>query len=254
MEALIALPSPWLLILIGVVAGVCSGMFGLGGGVVIVPALVALGTPGVAAVGTSVAVVLVNAVVGTVQHRHLGHVDLRRGLAMALGAALLAPLGSLVAAALPEALLRGSFAVMLLGTGIALYRTRHRPARDQRERRVGFLVGVGMGAAGGFLAGLFGIGGGTILVPLQVFAGIPMLSAVGTSLLVIIAGATSALASHFVLGNVHGGAALLIALGGVVGSVVGSRAASRVGNARLRVAFAIVLGVLVVSMAVQTWR
>lgn len=103
---------------IGVATGLYSGFLGVGGGFVIVPALVRfLGFDAKRAVGTSLVSVLVLAVPGTITHYLLGHIDLAIALGLSLGVIPGAMLGARVTAGAKERSVRIAFAVMLMGVG-----------------------------------------------------------------------------------------------------------------------------------------
>jgi uncharacterized membrane protein YfcA len=103
---------------IGVVTGLYSGFLGLGGGFVVVPALVRfLGFDAKRAVGTSLVAVMLLAVPGTVTHCLLGHIDWAIALGMTLGVVPGAMLGARVTARARERTVRIAFALMLLGVG-----------------------------------------------------------------------------------------------------------------------------------------
>jgi uncharacterized membrane protein YfcA len=106
---------------IGAITGVYSGFLGLGGGFVVVPALVRfLGFDAKRAVGTSLIAVLILAVPGTITHYLLGHIDIAIALRMSLGVVPGAMLGARVTAASQEKTVRVGFAVMLLAVGLLL--------------------------------------------------------------------------------------------------------------------------------------
>ena len=240
-------------VLVGVGAGIVAGLFGVGGGIIIVPVLGMFGVSAVQAVGTSVLIVLVNGLSGAVQHGRQGTVALKRAVGLAVGAALMAPLGSLLADWLPDRVLRGLFFVLLIAVGFAM--VRDRGDREPKDGVVLWWAGPLVGALGGFLAGLFGIGGGVVMVPLQVLLlGAGMLSAVGTSLAVMVVSAAAALATHAWCGNVLWLTGAWLAVGGVVGAPVGSRLAQRLGDTRLRLAFVAALSLLALAMLAQTLR
>ena len=241
-------------LLVGFLAGIVAGLFGLGGGVVVVPTLVTLGLPAAEAVGTSLVVVLANGVAGMAQHARQGNVDLRRGVLIAPAAIVMAPVGSWVSDVAPEAGLRGAFAVLLLFLGWRVRRSRDR-ARPESGARSGWWRVPTTGALAGFVGGLFGVGGGVALVPLQMlWLAASALSAVATSLLVMIPSTLAGLVTHASLAHVHWTLGLWIAVGGLVGSPTGARIAQRLGNRRVRIGFAIALVALATSMAVQTAR
>ncbi|MHB1017165.1 MAG: sulfite exporter TauE/SafE family protein [Coriobacteriia bacterium] len=103
---------------IGVATGLYSGFLGVGGGFVVVPALVRLlGFDAKRAVGTSLVAVLVLAVPGTITHYVLGHIDVAIALGLSLGVVPGAMLGARVTARIEERTLKIAFAIMLLGVG-----------------------------------------------------------------------------------------------------------------------------------------
>ena len=77
--------NPALLLLLGVMVGVLSGFFGVGGGFLITGGLLVFGVPPVFAVGTGLALIMGSSIINTLKHRHLGNVDLRLGMLMLVG-------------------------------------------------------------------------------------------------------------------------------------------------------------------------
>jgi len=245
-------PNP-AFVLVGVLAGVTSGLFGLGGGLVVVPVLSALGVSMQEAVGTSLLVVLGNGLASATQHARHGNVHLRRGLAMALGAVPAAAGASAVAGLLPEVLLSAAFLVMLLCGGVLLLRRKQIAPPSGPDRPVAPWAAPATGALGGTMAGLFGVGGGVFVVPLQVLLlRSTMHAAVGTSLVVVSASALVALVAHAAQGHVMWWVGGLTALGGFVGAPLGVRVAQWLSDRRLRVAFVAFLALLAGTMLVQT--
>ena len=114
------LPSTVVLLLIGIVAGVASGLFGIGGGVLIVPGLVfLLGFSQHAATGTSLAILLPPVGIAAVleYYRH-GNVDLKAAFIVAAALLVGAWLGALIANHLKEEYLRLAFGVFVVGIGL----------------------------------------------------------------------------------------------------------------------------------------
>jgi hypothetical protein len=112
-------------LLIGLAAGVLSGMFGIGGGVVVVPALVVvLGYGQKTATGTSLlALLLPVGALAVVSYARAGHVDVRAGLLIAAGIFTGALLGATFALGRSEATLRRLFAVVLVALAVRLFVT-----------------------------------------------------------------------------------------------------------------------------------
>jgi uncharacterized protein len=117
-----------LVLVIGCLAGVLAGLFGVGGGILFGPTLVlVLGLTQLHAEATSLLAILPTAVVGTWRQRRYGNVDLR--VAAWIGVASIGgvQVGVLIAEALPEHALRRLFGVLLLATAAQLaWRTRAR--------------------------------------------------------------------------------------------------------------------------------
>ncbi len=108
---------------LGVITGLLAGYLGVGGGIVMVPALVLLfGVPQPMAQGTSLAVILVTAPVGALEHARHGNVLGRLVPWLFAGAALGAPFASAIAQSLPHALLARGFAVFLLANALHTWR------------------------------------------------------------------------------------------------------------------------------------
>jgi uncharacterized protein len=173
---------------VGVVAGLLSGLFGVGGGIVLVPLLVlVVGLDPRRAAATSLAAVIPIAVFGLLGYAVRGQVDWVLGLFISLGALLGTLLGTRLLARLPERRLMFGFSTLLLLVAIRLPFAE--PAAIARESLdpVIVLQGVLLGLLSGVLAGLFGVGGGFVIVPAMVLLfGEPAALAKGTSLLVIV--------------------------------------------------------------------
>ncbi|WKZ57370.1 MAG: sulfite exporter TauE/SafE family protein [Bdellovibrionota bacterium] len=109
----------WQLPLIGLVAGVTSGLFGVGGGVIIVPGLMLLlGLSVHMAIGISLAVIIPTAMIGTLRHWQAGNVDLSIAFFLALGAIVGGYLGASLAVALPAVTLKKIFGAFLIVLGL----------------------------------------------------------------------------------------------------------------------------------------
>ena len=116
------------LLAIGFVTGTLSGLLGIGGGVIMVPALVVLfSMPPVIAKGTSVAVIVPSAIVGTIRNRANDNVDLRVGAAIGIAGVISAVIGSVIANSLSDSLSNTMFAILLVSVAILQARTLRRP-------------------------------------------------------------------------------------------------------------------------------
>ena len=116
-----------LAILLGFVAGNLAGFFGVGGGILFVPTLVALGLSQLDAEATSLLAILPTVVAGTWRQRHYGNVKWRTALVLGVSSILGTAAGVQIATSLPEDVLRRLFAVLLLAVAAQLaWRSRRR--------------------------------------------------------------------------------------------------------------------------------
>jgi uncharacterized membrane protein YfcA len=218
-------------VLSGSLVGFALGMFGGGGSILAVPLMVYLvGVPNPhVAIGTSAFAVAINAATGLVDHARHGMVKWRcAGLYSAAGI-----FGALVGSTLGKAFdgqkLLLLFAVLMLVVGVLMVRSRgnlgNAGAECTREKAPKVL---GFGALTGIFSGFFGIGGGFLIVPgLIASTGMPIINAVGSSLVAVCAfGLTTALSYAF-SGLISWPLAVLFIGGGVAGGQLGGFLARR---------------------------
>lgn len=239
---------------IGVLAGFTSGLFGVGGGVVIVPALVMLaGFDQRRAHATSLAAIIVIAAAGVIGYAEAGEVDWAITAAMLVGGLVGAPLGTWALDRLSERTLRLAFAVLLVITAVRLVVGDPVPSDDVAVSGLVPLVGyVGLGFAAGLAAGLMGIGGGIITVPaLTIVAHLPLVMAKGTSLAVIVPTAIVGTLRNRGAGHVDVRVALLVGVGGVVSALAASRLSLDLDPTVSSVLFALLLLFTAARMAQQ---
>lgn len=242
----------------GVFSGVLAGFLGIGGGTVLVPILVTLGTTPVEAVATSSLAIVVTSISGSIQNWRMGHLDFRKVLLLGLPAIATAWLGSIIADRAPSHWLLVAFSVLLL-VNIYLVGVRKRLKTEQAEgSKVAMnptLARLLTGGLAGFLAGIFGIGGGVIMVPLQMLLlGEPIKTAVRTSLGVIIITSISAVVSHAVQANVLFVPGLILGFGGLLGAQVSTRFLPKIPDLWVSRMFSTLLLLLAVYILWQAWN
>ena len=173
------------LIVVGVFGGLLSGAFGVGGGIIMVPLLIWLtGMDQRRAAATSLVAIIPTAVAGTIQYGIQGEVDVVAGLLVAVGGVGGSLIGTKLLRTLSLGWLRWLFIALLVLVAVRLF--FEVPSRDAQlvytPGAVAALVLVGL--VMGVASGLFGIGGGIILVPVLIaMFGLGDLLAKGTSLL-----------------------------------------------------------------------
>lgn len=214
------------IVVVGLAAGFLSGLFGVGGGVLMVPGLVlVLGMAQRRAHGTSLAAIVPIALAGVLGYALAGEVDWVVVLFLVIGSAGLgAFIGTHLLHVLPTRLLAFVFAAVLVATAARLL-TGDGTAAGRGDLTVGTAVGlVAVGVLSGTLSGLLGVGGGVITVPaLVLLLGVPAAVAKGCSLAVIIPTAVVGTQRNRAHDNVDLRVAATLGLSGVVSSFLASQ-------------------------------
>lgn len=232
--------------LTAIAAGVLAGLTGGGGGMFFVPVLIFAGLPVVEALATSNLGILITSASGTLSNARQGDVPWRRVLWLGIPAIALAPVGAWIAFQLPGDVLISGFILLNL-TNIVL--TGRKPATDEtieKTRTPTPLQFTATGGSGGLLAGLFGIGGGLIVVPLQIlWLSTPIKIAARASLAVIMLSSAAAVVGHTVVdGGIHWRTGIVLGIGGVIGAPIGVFLLRRISpTAATRILQLVLLGV-----------
>ena len=278
-----------LIVALGALVGLLSGMFGVGGGFLTTPLLIFYGIPPTVAVASATTQITGASVSGAYAHWKRGGVDFRMGGVMIAGGLLGALAGAGIFRLLQDSgqidLLIGFLYVILLGSigGLMLKDAVialgwvARPATATAPRRhnrwvaglplrwrfyasglyISPLAPAALGFAAGILTVLLGIGGGFILVPAMIYIlGMAARVVIGTSLVMIVA--VSAVAT-FILALTSQSVDIVLAglllIGGVVGAQYGARLATQLKPDLLRLALAIIILLVALRMALGlAWR
>ncbi|TVP68443.1 MAG: sulfite exporter TauE/SafE family protein [Leptolyngbya sp. LCM1.Bin17] len=241
----------------GIFSGVLAGFLGIGGGVVLVPMLVALGYIPVQAVATSSLAILVTSTAGSLQNWRMGFLSWRRVIFLGLPAVITAQVGAFLAGKFLPHILLAAFGVLLL---VNIYLVELRKQLINRGANPSKLLTPLMarlvtGGLAGFLAGLFGVGGGVIMVPLQILLlGEPIKVAIQTSLGVIVITAISACIGHAAAGNILIAPGLILGFGGLVGVQFSTRFLPKLPDQVVSTLFRSMLALLSVYIFVQAWQ
>lgn len=235
------------LIVVGMLVGVLSGMFGIGGGTVIVPALVWLGLSQRNAAATSMLAIVPTAISGVVSYAAGGNVDWLAAALLFCGMFVGGQVGSWLLSRLPELALRWIFVVFLVF--VVVDQVSFVPSRDHQ---ITMTVATGvcmvlLGVVIGMLAGLLGIGGGALAVPsLSMLFGASDLVARGTSLLAMFPNSITTSAANLKRRLAHVKTALIIGVTAAVTAPLGTWIAGAVSPRVGAIMFACYLCVLLV--------
>jgi hypothetical protein len=244
-----------LLLVVGVGAGFLSGVFGVGGGILVVPGLmIFVHMEQRRAHGTSLAAVLPIAAASLVTYWVHDHVDWPVAFWLTVGALGGAFVGASLLAVISKRNLALVFAIVLVVVGVRLFFTVSGDGRGDITF-VSAAAYVVVGLATGALSGLLGIGGGAIMVPIMaVLFGIPSVIAKGTSLAVIIPTALMGTLKNRSNANVDLTASIVVGTTGVVMAVVGAWVSARMSDVVSNALFAVLLIAVAARMLRQAWK
>ncbi|HEX2912391.1 MAG TPA: sulfite exporter TauE/SafE family protein [Chloroflexia bacterium] len=242
------------LLVIGMATGGLSGLFGVGGGFILVPLLTLTGIPIKSAIALSLAYIIGTGLMGVFRHFRQQTVDPILALSLSISAIFTAQIGVQITVHLPSNLLKLLFGLLTISMAIiySLWKPSAplpapaEPVRSEEQAtrrnfweimqrvvskkiagqeyhyRFNLLGGVAIGAVVGLISGMFGVGGGFLMVPMMVMLlKIPMKIAVGTSLLSVIAPALSASFGLWMAGRLELGLLPALLLGGLIGVQIG---------------------------------
>lgn len=251
-----ALLAAAVLFLAAILIGLLSALLGIGGGSFMVPLLVLGGFVAETklAVGTSIAAVAFTSLASSAGYLREGQVEIRLGLTLAPLTVVGGFLGAVASDVLPEAVLATAFGVFLVYPGARMVLDRELPERrvEDLDAHVLYPAVFLFGAVVGFASGLFGIGGGSLMVPaLALGLGLSMTAAVATSLFAMFPSAVVASGQQWRQGNLLPEFAVPLILGITIGAAAGPRVAHRIDDDHLKRGFGLLLLALAARMV---WR
>ena len=245
-----------LLALTGILAGFFSGLFGVGGGIVIVPLLVILlHYQQRRASGTSLSAILPTAIAGSLGYAINGDVDWVVAGCLAAGAIIGSIIGTALLARISQLWLRWGFIAFQVVMAVSLFLTVPDRGGEFVYSLGSVLALAGVGLATGILSGLLGVGGGVIVVPVMiVLFGMGDLVAKGSSLVMMIPTAITGTINNLRNGNADVKGAALIGLFAVPASFGGIAVAGFVDPQLGSVLFALLLVFTATQLAIKAIR
>jgi uncharacterized membrane protein YfcA len=234
-----------LAIVIGVITGGITSLIGASGVMIIVPILTMLFKVSVhTAIGTSLFVDVIASLTVAYSYYKNGNIELKSGIWIALTSIIGAQLGALFASKMGEGNLSSSFGVVLIIAGLSMFRKSYKEKRDPADTVSGFihfktewqkiLAALIIGLGIGILSGIFGAGGGVmILLALIVIMSFPLHKAIGTSTLIMAITALSSTVGYAARGKVDLILGSFLSVGAIFGGILGSRYANKVNEKTL---------------------
>jgi len=243
----------------GSLVGFTLGLVGGGGSILAVPLmvyLVGVTSPHVA-IGTSALAVAANAGANLIPHARQGTIKWRCAGMYALAGVIGAYAGSTLGKAIDGQRLLFLFALLMLVVGALMLRSRDNPGNpDVQCHRENAPKVIAYGSATGLFSGFFGIGGGFLIVPgLMAATGMPMINAVGSSLVAVAAFGLTTAFNYGLSGLVDWGLAGVFIGGGIVGGIVGAGISKRLSARKglLNSVFAVLIFLVALYMLWRSW-
>jgi uncharacterized membrane protein YfcA len=255
-----------LIILFGILISAFGTIVGFGGGVFMIPLLViGFHVPLNIAVGSVLVALFPSALISTIYNARKKLVDYKTGLLLEVPTAFGTVFGSFLSVVIPIFILELVFGVFVVYLGINFILGSYNPKprnikdsifyklnrigpsvirrTDYGAYRVSFMLALVFGIIAGTMAGLFGIGGGFLKVPIMVGVfSTPSQIASATGLFMIVITSLTGSISHYFLGNVHFGYAIPVVIGFVIGAVGGNSLSAKVDEHILKRLIGIGLG------------
>jgi uncharacterized protein len=215
-----------LLLVVGLGAGTLGSMLGVGGGIIMVPALTFLNLPSTQAASTSLIAVMSTSISSTIEYSRQKRIDYALGLEMAASAIPGGVLGAILSGYLQEDSFKLYFGILLILTGLYIS-YKNSVLKDNRAKKRSMSLQVAVFAASfgaGVISSLFGVGGGIIFVPAMLLVlGLRMHRAAPTSQLTLMMTAIVGVFTHSVLGHPDYLQAVALSVGAFAGAQIGAR-------------------------------
>ncbi|MGA7097068.1 MAG: sulfite exporter TauE/SafE family protein [Acidimicrobiia bacterium] len=270
-----------LLLAVGVFAGSIGALVGIGGGIIIVPALaLGFGYDIRTSVATSLVAVVATSAAAGMKYAQEGLTNIRLGLTLEVVTAVGGVVGGLIAVSIAPNVIYGVFALVTLLVAVLMWRhddERRHPSQETvgslragsdilrssyvdqatrrqieyRPRRLGF--GMSLSSVAGVLSGLLGVGGGFLKVPAMTLAmDVPAKAAAATSNFMVGITAVASLVIYLARGFVQPAVAVPVTLGIVLGAVVMSQFTNKVSGLHVQRVLSVILVIIAVQMALES--
>lgn len=231
-------------LLTGLITGILCGLFGMGGGSILVPAIThVFDLPVKNTIGTSLMVIVFTSLASFINYLRNNCVKTTLAFLILPFGIAGAQLGVFLTSSLPDNLVRYIFVVVITVLGIKMLLQPENSAADSKGKE-GYNkpAAIIIGTFAGFVSGLCGVGGAVLIIPLFfIFLKMPMHTCIGTALIVIFFNALSGSAGYLVRGLVDFKIAVLIAIGSMAAAPFGARISINTPEGRLKRIFAVIL-------------
>ena len=230
------------LIPLGFAAGLLGSIIGLGGGIIIVPVLTFFGFSPALAASNSIFAVFSNAIASSISYAKQRRIEYSIGLKLGLLSIPGTIVGAYISSDITPSIFKILFALILISASVYIFSKRKIEPKSHNLSKQIMILAVGASFFAGIIAGLFGVGGGIIFVPLMVIAmGLSMKNAAPTSQFILLFASAAALVTHTLLGHPDFYQALLLAAGAFAGGLVGARLSLEIKENSLKILISVVM-------------
>lgn len=244
----------------GLFSGILAGLLGIGGGTILVPILLTLNYNYAQAVASSSLAIVMTSISGSIQNWRMGYLKLDQIIFLGLPGIMTALPGSYLVSEIPQYILETAFGFLLL---FNIYLTNLRQGleaqsdinKSSKIKIHPIIARIGTGSIAGLLAGIFGVGGGVIMVPFQMlFLGEKIKVAIQTSLGVIMITSIAACLGHMQARNVLFVEGIILGIGGLIGAQLSTRYLPKLPEIVVKIGFYALLITLSIYFFGRAWN
>ncbi len=229
---------------IGLSGGFFGALVGLGGGIIMIPIMIMwVKLTQHKAHGSSLVAVVFTGLIGAAAYFTYGTVDWKVAILLAASATITVRFGALFAHSLPEKKLKKAFGIFLVCVSLLLMSKGYIfQTIFEISLWIRIIVFLATGIVTGFVSGMMGVGGGTIMIPpMVILAHMPQQMAQGTSLLAMVPVGIMGAYTHYKLGNVDPKIAPGLVFGAILGGYLGGIMANVLPEFYLKLLFSLIL-------------
>ena len=230
------------LIPLGFAAGILGSMIGLGGGIIVVPVLTFLGFPPTTAASNSLFAALSNAIASTISYSKQKRIEYSLGIKLGLLSIPGTILGAFLSTDVTPGIFKILFGLVLISSAAYIFLRKKFESKEKILSKQMIVFAIGASFFAGIISSFFGIGGGTVFVPLMVVGmGMAMKKAAPTSQLILLFASLSGVITHSLLGHPDFLQAGFLAIGSFIGGLVGARLSLDVKERYLQILVSVVI-------------
>jgi hypothetical protein len=242
------------LILLGFIAGVLGSIVGLGGGIIVVPVLTFFGFSPTLAASNSLFAAFSNAVGSTISYSRQKRIDYSLGLKLGLLAIPGTVLGAYLSSDITAGIFKQLFVLVLISSAVYIFLRKKFEAKEKNLTKQLIVLIIAASFFAGIISSFFGIGGGTVFVPLMVVViGMTMKKAAPTSQFILLFASLSGMLSHTLLGHPDFLQAFLLSVGAFIGGLVGARISLDIKERSLQIIISAALVIAAIKLFIDSF-